>query len=194
MDPEGLRRLLKQGEPRPTDCTSQWAAVAVILSPNMDSVLIGKRTINPNDPWSGDAAFPGGRFKPGVDRNLIDTAIREAREEVGIDLRRLGEALGFMDYISPSNAPTIKVLPVVFRLLDGAVSLSINPRELSKALWIRFVEIPRYVRNNVVIRGIPRPAIVIDDVTIWGMTYRILRRLLRLLMNMELPRDPRDSD
>jgi len=33
----------------------------------------------------GEIAFPGGKFEPGVDGNLKDTALREAHEEIGLD-------------------------------------------------------------------------------------------------------------
>ncbi|KAI8055698.1 hypothetical protein BDF22DRAFT_599948, partial [Syncephalis plumigaleata] len=48
-------------------------------------LLFIRRTSNPQDPWSGQIAFPGGKRESGeTDR---ETAERETKEEVGLDLR-----------------------------------------------------------------------------------------------------------
>ena len=188
-----LRKVVKDNRPLP-DNEHLWAAVAVIYNPCLNAFLIGKRTENPNDPWSGDAAFPGGRFKPSKDKDLVDTAIREAREEVGLDLTKVAELLGVLEPFTPSNAPNINVVPVVFLLRDCNPQLVINRAELSKVFWLNVDDVANYVRLNVNIKGMLRPAIIMGDVVIWGMTYRILRRLLREAFNVDLPKDPRDID
>ncbi len=189
-----LRRIVKNDRPTP-DNEHLWAAVAVIYNPCLNAILIGKRTENPEDPWSGgDAAFPGGRFKPAKDRDLVETAIREAKEEVGLDLTKDAELLGgVLDPFSPSNAPNINVVPVIFSLKDCNPQLTINRAELSKVFWLDINDIMKYVKLDVNIKGRTRPAIIMGDVTIWGMTYRILRRLLRDAFGIDLPKDPRDT-
>ncbi|WP_243665885.1 CoA pyrophosphatase [Vulcanisaeta sp. JCM 16159] len=129
-----LRRVVKSNTPTP-DNEHLWAAVAVIYNPCLDAFLIGKRTENPNDPWSGDAAFPGGRFNPTKDKDLVETAIRETREEVGLDLTNDAIILGVLDPFSPSNAPNINVVPVIFLLRDCNPKLTINKAELSKVFF-----------------------------------------------------------
>ena len=188
-----LRKVVKDNKPVP-DNEHLWAAVAVIYNPCLNAFLIGKRTENPGDPWSGDAAFPGGRFKPSKDRDLVETAIREAREEVGLDLTKTAELLGVLEPFTPSNAPNINVVPVVFLLKDCNPQLVINEAELSKVIWLNINDVVNHVKLNVNIKGRLRPAIIMGDVIIWGMTYRILRRLLREAFNIDLPKDPRDAD
>ena len=71
------------------------ASVAVIIDPFQlgGSLLLIRRSERDRDPWSGQIAFPGGRRTPG-DRSFLATAIREANEEVGIELTQ-HTVLGF---------------------------------------------------------------------------------------------------
>ena len=65
---------------------------------------------------SGQIAFPGGRMDP-EDRTAIDTALREAEEEIGLP-RDFVQPLGYLDaYLSSSN---YFVLPVVALVSPGA--------------------------------------------------------------------------
>lgn len=66
------------------------AAVACILRPairgaGLYDVLLIQRAASVYDPWSGDVAFPGGRFQK-EDLHSLDTAIRETQEEIGVNL------------------------------------------------------------------------------------------------------------
>ncbi|EFC47170.1 predicted protein [Naegleria gruberi] len=50
-------------------------------------ILFTKRPIREGDKWSGQVCFPGGKFEKNEDKTLLDTAIRETFEEIGVDLR-----------------------------------------------------------------------------------------------------------
>src|SRR5688572_23556785 len=93
------------------------AAVALLLAPGVDELelLLIRRAERSDDPWSGHMALPGGREDPG-DATLLATAVREVREEVGIELNR-AMLLGELDDLRPSSAPArIVVRPFVFAL------------------------------------------------------------------------------
>ena len=50
-------------------------------------VLFMKRQVSERDKYSGNISFPGGKYEI-EDKNLFNTAIRETREEIGIDLMK----------------------------------------------------------------------------------------------------------
>src|SRR5574341_145553 len=88
---EDVRRALSRTPARVEDEVSNRAAVAVVLrdgNPAIEILFI-RRAEHPDDPWSGQMAFPGGRAEPG-ETDLLETAIRETAEEIGIDLRETG--------------------------------------------------------------------------------------------------------
>ena len=162
------------------------AAVALVLveAENGAEVLLIRRAVRPGDPWSGQVALPGGRREPG-DRDLLATAIRETREETGVDLRR-GEPLAVLDDLAPLTRvlPPVVVRPFVFAL-SRRPALRPND-EVQHAFWVpldRFAEpgLRREVTLNV--RGEERtlPAYVVGEDVIWGMTERILTPFLELV-------------
>src|SRR5262245_36247166 len=95
------------------------AAVAVLLRLDDTAppqVLLMQRTVRDDDPWSGHVSFPGGRFHPD-DGELVETAIRETREELAIDLKRDARLLGAMPAIQAMGRGKIvpmTVWPFVF--------------------------------------------------------------------------------
>ena len=63
------------------------SVVAIILrnpAPQTELLFI-KRSESAGDPWSGHMAFPGGH-READDAGLKETAIRETKEEIGLDL------------------------------------------------------------------------------------------------------------
>jgi 8-oxo-dGTP pyrophosphatase MutT (NUDIX family) len=164
------------------DAPFREAAVAVVLLTQTDGadLLMLKRATHAGDPWSGQVALPGGRIEPG-DVTLLDTAIRETREETALDLAGV-PLLGALDEVRPRNPglPPMIVRPYVFAL-ETAPSLapSVEVAELFWAPVASLFDPARARRTSVEARGLAMTvdAIDFDGRIIWGMTERILRSL-----------------
>ena len=155
------------------------ASVAVILR-NIGSprVLLIKRADRMDDPWSGQVAFPGGKAQEG-DSTLKETAIRETREEVGIEL---GQDADFLGYFTPfrTHMGTLDVFPAVF-LLKNKVRVCPN-EEVSSYQWVGLEKLTaEQVRSShrVDLGGQTRemPALLVGGYVVWGLTHRIISSL-----------------
>lgn len=158
-----------------------WAAVAIILTPQPDSILLIRRADRSGDPWSGHMALPGGRREP-ADSELAATAIRETGEEVGVQLR-LQDLLGSLPDVIPRTPvlPPIAVRPFVFLLPERPV-LRLNP-EVAQASWVPLDYLLRPDTHHPVqleVAGKSRQvqAYQLENAIVWGMTERILTRFL----------------
>jgi 8-oxo-dGTP pyrophosphatase MutT (NUDIX family) len=164
------------------------AAVALIFRLGADAalqLLFIKRAEYPADPWSGQIAFPGGREEQ-TDSSLAHTAIRETREETGIDLTRDGQLIGTLDDLRPRTVrlPAIMVRPYVW-VLDSSEPLVLS-QEVAAAFWFPFAAVERAEswRDEIVLaRGVQINARVFrhEEQVVWGMTERILSQLLSLV-------------
>jgi 8-oxo-dGTP pyrophosphatase MutT (NUDIX family) len=164
------------------------AAVALIFRAGNDGgleLLLIKRAEYPGDPWSGQVAFPGGREEAG-DASLAETAVRETREETGIDLYREGMLLGILDDLRPRTVrlPAIVVRPFV-AIVDRHAALELS-QEVALAFWVPFGSLTRtesWRDDTVFARGIQINARVFqhEDHIVWGMTERILTQLIALI-------------
>jgi 8-oxo-dGTP pyrophosphatase MutT (NUDIX family) len=164
------------------------AAVALIFRAATDGepeLLFIKRADYPGDPWSGHVAFPGGRWEP-RDNSLEETAIRETREETGIDLSVSGRVLGALDELQPQSVrlPELVVKPFV-AILDEEPVVSLAP-EAAGFFWVRLDALRKneaWHDTEVSGRGftITKRAFNHEGHVIWGITERIIAQLLGLL-------------
>ncbi len=107
-----IRDNLARYESRRADTDGRiQAAVALVLVPGSEGpeLLLIKRTERDDDPWSGQMAMPGGR-RDEEDHDLLQTAIRETREETSVDLGE-AEVLGELDDLSPSSPHLPPICP-----------------------------------------------------------------------------------
>ncbi len=162
------------------------ASVAVIFREADDyslELLMIQRASYAGDPWSGHIAFPGGRREV-EDATLLDTAVREMREELGVDLRATGRVLGGLERVGPLSPvlPALSIAPFVFHM-TSLVPLTLSD-EVAAAFWVPLATLQRAETSREVdvtlSNGAHRTvhAFVHGEYTIWGLTERILRDLL----------------
>lgn len=154
--------------------------------PDPDAILLIRRAERTGDPWSGHIALPGGRREP-ADPDLMDTAIRETQEELGIELTR-DDVAGSLDDVVPRTPvlPPIAVRPYVFILPAQPV---ITPNdEVASVQWVSIDYLLRPDKHHPVrveVAGQSRQvqAYEVDGGIVWGMTERILTGLISHFSN-----------
>lgn len=179
-----LRRLLLPLELAEAELRTKPAAAVMALlreGPRGFEILLARRIAREGDPWSGQIGLPGGRRQPS-DGTILDTALRETREEVGLDLREAADVLGHMPPRAPGNRLEMLVVPYV-ALTRRPLEPSPGP-EMASAFWCALADLPA-TRTTAVVPTVPGeltvPAFVHRGEVIWGFTYRLLEELLVLL-------------
>jgi 8-oxo-dGTP pyrophosphatase MutT (NUDIX family) len=125
---------------------------------------------------AGEISFPGGR-RDG-DEDLLDTALREAEEEIGLSRDRV-EVVGALPPIG-TFVTNYKVHPFV-GLIDEGMRFEPNPSEVESVLVASLDDLEAaYEKRRLVRRGVPikTDTYLIADKMIWGATARILGLLL----------------
>lgn len=129
---------------------------------------------------SGEIAFPGGSLDAS-DTSLVETALREAEEEIGLDPVRV-EVLGVLEPVFTMVSNFI-VLPVVAFLPDGLGDLSLQSSEVAELILASLPGLadPSIARTeNWTRHGVTMPVFFYEygPYTIWGATARMLKTLL----------------
>lgn len=164
------------------DPSRPQAAVALVVVPDPDRVLLIQRAERAGDPWSGHLALPGGR-REATDLDLLHTAIRETEEETGLVLPRERHR-ATLDDLAPVTLvlPPILVRPHLFHLeCAGALGCS---DEVAHAAWVELAVLARpetYRDTAIEVQGAPRtvPGYHLPEGFLWGMTERILTPVVR---------------
>ena len=147
-------------------------------------LLFIKRATLTGDPWSGHIAFPGGRHDL-LDDSLADTALRETREELTLDVARHGKLIGRLDDLAPL---TPSLPPIIIRPFVGVVpaAVCITPNdEVAEAFWVSVAALRLRAarKEHAVTRNHQTmlfPSYRIREHVIWGLTERIVSQLLPL--------------
>ncbi len=139
-------------------------------------VVLTKRT-DSMPTHSGHVAFPGGRPDP-ADNGPVDTALREAHEEVGIHPSQV-EVLGFLPPIDTVEF-SLLVVPVVGRV-STPLGLVPSQREVAKIytpLLSDLADVDRWW--SIPWNGWEVWYYDLEGDTLWGATARMVRLMVGL--------------
>ena len=129
---------------------------------------------------AGQAAFPGGASDPG-DHGPVDTALREAREETGIDVDRL-HPLATMErtFIAPSG---FHVVPVLAYSADPGPVAVVDQAETAIVARVplrAFINPANrlMVYRDSLTRRFAGPAFLLNEMLVWGFTGQVISAML----------------
>jgi 8-oxo-dGTP pyrophosphatase MutT (NUDIX family) len=162
-----------------TDNSLTAASVLVIIHYNSNTpyVILTKRSSNIRA-HPGEVCFPGGRYDRLIDRNQLDTAIRETHEELGLVINT-EEILGCLQ---PVRTITSKFLIYPFVTIKQSMISSLCPspeveRVIDAPLYDVLDSIDTDLRYSTVNSNELLYKFKFNNDIIWGATSRILKQL-----------------
>lgn len=163
-------------------CIEAAVLLPIVLREPHPTLLLTERTAHLTA-HAGQVSFPGGRREP-ADETLIDTALRETEEEIGL-MRRHVEVIGTLpEYVTVTG---YRVTPVV-GLVVPPFSMQRDPHEVAEifeAPLSYLLDGAHHERRAISLPGDTGQrlfyAIPYDRFLIWGATAGMLRNLFHFL-------------
>lgn len=186
-----LRKRLHHHRPWRLRTRGREAGVLVAITDSDDPEVILTLRASTLSTHSGEVSFPGGKRDP-EDADLLETALREAQEEVGLHSRDV-EIIGSLGQVVSKHH--LQVMPWV-GVVAAHQPLKANPGEIERILRVplRFLLEPENRRmDKLQFAGQTRyvPAWHWDGEVIWGLTAYVLAELLNVGFDADIPMKPR---
>lgn len=164
------------------------AAVAIMVREGSEAteMLMIRRATREGDPWSGHMGFPGGRRDP-EDASNFSCALRETREEIGVDLSQWGTPLGELSDVNTGwrkDRPEMLVTPFIFQV--GELPALTPNYEVDDVVWV-----PLHFLMNEANREplewdwkgkkMETDSYLYDSYRIWGLSLMMIDEMTGLL-------------
>ena len=153
---------------------TKLASVLIIIFAESPKILMIKKPITMNH-HGGEIAFPGGKISD-EDNDLLDTALRETKEETGINVER-EKIIGQLEPVTTLNSG-FTILPFVC-ILDKIENLMPNS-EVDEFLEIPLITFLETLAND----SDPEHnsiqemyTFTFEDHLIWGASARMLKQI-----------------
>ena len=140
---------------------------------------------NPGGVHGGQVAFPGGKYDP-EDETMLDTALREVREELGLVVER-SDVLAELP-MQQTRTTGYRVFPYLARIRVPS-KWQIAKREIAQIFDVKLADLTRSEAQDKMIDRFPtwqRAEQVsfyrIGTHRLWGLSYRILQPVIPRLV------------
>ena len=140
---------------------------------------------NPGGVHGGQIAFPGGKHDP-EDETMLDTALREVREELGLIVER-NDVLAELP-IEQTRTTGYRVFPFLARIAVPD-RWQIAEREIAAIVDVKLTDLTRRDAHDKMIGRFPAwekaqqvSFYRIGEHRLWGLSYRILQPVLARLV------------
>jgi 8-oxo-dGTP pyrophosphatase MutT (NUDIX family) len=160
--------------------TPPSAAVAAVFSARGELLFI-RRSEWKGDPWSGHVSFPGGRVDA-TDPGPLEAAVRETREEVGLDLGADMLVGPLDDLAAVGGRPGLVVRPYVF-VWPGPLPALVPNEEVAETLIVPVGRLLEGTGRSTMTwqrEGVTAtlPCVTLGEHRLWGLTLRMVDDLL----------------
>ncbi|MET0691211.1 MAG: CoA pyrophosphatase [Candidatus Binatia bacterium] len=140
---------------------------------------------NPGGVHGGQIAFPGGKHDP-EDETMLDTALREVREELGLIVER-NDVLAELP-MEQTRTTGYRVFPFLARIAVPD-RWQIAEREIAEIVDVKLTDLTRRDAHDKMIGRFPTwekaqqvSFYRIGEHRLWGLSYRILQPVLARLV------------
>ncbi|HXV50781.1 MAG TPA: CoA pyrophosphatase [Nitrosopumilaceae archaeon] len=165
------------------DGKNKLASVMIVIY-GTDPIIIMTEKPDTMNFHAGEISFPGGKFDQG-DNDLLDTAIRETKEEIGLEILR-NKVIGQLKPVTTLNSK-FKIIPFV-SILDSVPKLRAN-HEVKTILNIPLIPFLKTLTDD------PDPnhksiqemyTFTFENKIVWGASARMLKQIVDLMSNQNL--------
>jgi len=167
----------------PNDVKKKLASVLIIIYGEKPEILMTKKPATMAQ-HGGEISFPGGKLSEG-DNDLLETALRETREETGLEISRK-DVVGQLKQVTTLNSG-FKIIPFVC-ILNDITHLEPNS-EVDSFLQIPLISFLGTLENDLD----PKHNSIQEMYTytfeknlIWGASARMLKQIMDILKKENL--------